>query len=94
MTVYVDELHVWPNAKHRCFKSGSSHLTADTIEELHAFAKRIGLRRTWFQNHRVLPHYDLTPARREAALNAGARLKRMRDQLRDLRSVDEEEEGR
>lgn len=42
------------------------------LEELHAFAARIGLKRAWFQRHRLAPHYDLTVRRREAAVRAGA----------------------
>ena len=42
------------------------------IEELHQFAERIGMKRAWFQPHRVAPHYDLTPRRRAQALLAGA----------------------
>lgn len=72
MSVYVDELVVWYHAKHRCFKEGSCHLTADSEEELHAFAKKIGLRREWFQARSTAPHYDLSPGRRKAALLAGA----------------------
>lgn len=49
----------------------SCHMTADTLDELHAFAKRIGLRREWFQDKR-LPHYDLTASRRAVAVNLGA----------------------
>ncbi len=47
------------------------HLFADDAdcEELHAFARRIGLRREWFQGN----HYDLTPGRRAAAVRAGAK---------------------
>lgn len=71
MTVRVDELRKWPT-KIRCFKPGSAHLTADTLEELHKLAARIGLRREWFQDHRVHPHYDLTASKRELALAAGA----------------------
>ena len=71
MTVYVDELRVWPT-KIGCFKGGSAHLTADTLEELHAFAARIGLKRAWFQDKGLVPHYDLAPSRHEAALAAGA----------------------
>lgn len=70
MTVYVDEVQRWPT-KLRCFQAGSAHLTADTLEELHELASRIGLRRAWFQNVRV-PHYDITPKKRAAALAAGA----------------------
>lgn len=38
------------------------HLAADTLDELHAFARRLGLRREWFQDGRH-PHYDLTTKR-------------------------------
>lgn len=82
MSVRVDELRVWPHAKHRCFKAGSAHLTADTLEELHAFAAGLGLRADWFQDHRILPHYDLSPARHAAAIAAGAVVVPMREQLR------------
>jgi hypothetical protein len=47
-------------------------MIADTPEELHAFAKEIGLRREWFQPHSVLDHYDLTARRRKLAVEHGA----------------------
>jgi Protein of unknown function (DUF4031) len=56
-------------------------MTADTLEELHTLAAKIGMKRRWFQNGRV-PHYDLTPARREAALAAGAVFVSAREQAR------------
>ncbi len=46
---------------------------SDTPDELHAFAKKIGLRREWFQNDERLPHYDLTKSRRMRAVLLGAR---------------------
>lgn len=70
MTVRVDELRKWPT-KIRCFKPGSCHLTADTLEELHAFAARLGMKREWFQP-KSTPHYDLTASKRERALELGA----------------------
>lgn len=37
------------------------HLVADTLEELHDFAKQIGLKRNYFEGVRKgHPHYDLT----------------------------------
>lgn len=69
--MYVDRIQQWPTAL-RCFKAGSCHMWADTPDELHAMAARIGLRRGWYQEHPRLPHYDLTPARRVKAIKAGA----------------------
>lgn len=71
--IMVDELQVWPGKKPRCFNAGSCHLTTDgTLDELHAFAAKIGLKREWFQPHQRHPHYDLTASKREKALAAGA----------------------
>lgn len=52
------------------------HLIADTVEELHAFAQSIGLKRCWFENHRK-PHYDFpkTLNHRQLAIQNGAILK-------------------
>ncbi len=72
MSVYVDELIRWPGPKPRCFVRGSCHLTADTLDELHAFAAKLGMKPAWFQDHRLAPHYDLTPQRRARAVELGA----------------------
>lgn len=75
MSVYIDHLQPCPR---RAGFTGwrwnqSCHLFADSLEELHAFARRIGLRRSWFQTSRGgLPHYDLNPGRRAVALRHGA----------------------
>jgi hypothetical protein len=55
--------------------TGGGHLQADTLEELHAFAAELGLRREWFQSKPGRPendHYDLTRAGRERAIARGA----------------------
>ena len=55
--------------------SGGGHLQADTVEELHAFAERLGLRREWFQCKPGRPendHYDIGRRGRERALELGA----------------------
>jgi hypothetical protein len=55
--------------------SGGGHLQADTADELHAFAQRLGLRRAWFQSKPGRPendHYDLTQGGRALALELGA----------------------
>jgi hypothetical protein len=51
------------------------HLVADTLLELHEFAKKLGLKRSWFA-HRGRSkhlHYDLTtPNAKRRAARAGA----------------------
>lgn len=70
MSVYIDKLFICkPNKKWPW--NLACHLTADTIKELHKFAKSIGLRRSWYQP-KSKPHYDLTPGKRIRALKAGA----------------------
>lgn len=76
MTVYVDGAFIPWRGGRWC------HLTADTEAELHAFARRLGLRRSWFQTckHRCGPvgapcvhwHYDVNDNKRAAALALGA----------------------
>lgn len=80
--VYVDELRIWSTKGPRCFRGGSCHLTADAVEELHAFADLLGLRRAWFQNHLLHPHYDLTRSKRTAALALGASFVPAKEQAR------------
>jgi hypothetical protein len=87
--IMVDELIGYGQAPkagaERYFGNGkqSCHLTTDgDLEELHAFAERIGLRRSWFQQHKVMPHYDLTPNKRAQALRAGAVFVPAMDQAR------------
>lgn len=80
MSVYVDQLRryddeqIAPGA--RRYGPWWSHLTADSDDELHQFAKRMGMRPTWaqdmahpLQEHR---HYDLTAAKHSLALQLGA----------------------
>lgn len=74
MVVYVDPIvPCAPNEKWKWNKS--CHLTADTVEELHKFASRLGLKRAYFQGHDKNPrhwHYDLTESMREKAVLFGA----------------------
>lgn len=49
-----------------------AHLIASDLEELHALATAIGLRRAWFQDRRRFPHYDVDTEYRLRALAAGA----------------------
>lgn len=66
MTVYVDNAVIpWRGVLW-------AHLLATDLDELHALAAAIGLRRAWFQDGGRWPHYDVTSSKRESAIAAGA----------------------
>jgi hypothetical protein len=49
------------------------HMVSDeSVEELHAFASEIDLRRRWFQDG-TRPHDDLRPSKRRLAVAKGAK---------------------
>src|SRR5437763_7540038 len=53
---------------------GGGHMQADSLDELHAMADRLGLIRAWLQTKPGRPwrdHYDLTAAKREKAIELG-----------------------
>lgn len=65
IAAYVDSEEILWRGKLWC------HLVADSLDELHAFAAKLGLRRTWFQSSGY-PHYDVTVPMRARALKLGA----------------------
>lgn len=68
MAVYVDQpIFVWRGRKW-------CHMWADDVRELHDFATRIGLSRSWFQKppKASWEHYDVTESKRAVALAMGA----------------------
>jgi hypothetical protein len=65
MTVYVDA------PRHKLGRMLMCHMAADTLTELHAMAKQLGVRR-WFQDKPGRPHYDVCKAYRARAIAAGA----------------------
>ncbi len=67
MAVYVDDAQISWRGRAWC------HLVADSLDELHAFAEELGLKRAWFQDRASYPHYDVTMAVRLRALRLGAR---------------------
>ena len=73
MAVCVDPL--MPCVPNRNWRwNRSCHLTADDVEELHTFARQLGLKRAWFQPRppASIPHYDLTAGMRARAIALGA----------------------
>ena len=65
MPVYVD------SERNEFRRMVMCHMIADTLDELHAMADRIGMRREWFQPYSH-PHYDLSLTKRAEAVKAGA----------------------
>ena len=77
MAVYVGDARIPAQAGR--IRARWSHLYAGSQDELHAFAQRIGLKRAWFQPGKPIGgkpsrlwHYDVTEAKRQAAIQAGA----------------------
>ena len=68
MTVYVDDV------RHRFGRMIMCHLWADSLDELHAFAGRLGLKRGWFQQppNASWCHYDISLGKKRQALAMGA----------------------
>lgn len=68
MTVYVDDMRAPLGRMVMC------HMIADTTGELLAMADRIGLNRLWLQKAGTPhEHFDISLAKRRAAVAAGAR---------------------
>lgn len=75
MSVYVDDAFCSDDPDGWGKWTGGGHLQADTLEELHDFARRLGLQRSWFQSKSDRPdhdHYDLTKNKRRQAIELGA----------------------
>jgi len=72
MTVYVDDMRV--PAKVGKIRARWSHLYSDDDDaELHAFATRLGMKRSWFQDGGTpTSHYDVTDTMRAKAIELGA----------------------
>lgn len=67
MSVYVDSMRAQYGRLVMC------HMIADTLEELHAMADAIGVKRQWFQHkNKRLPHYDICMSKRALAVKLGA----------------------
>ncbi len=90
MTVYVDDAAIRASVPYagRVIVSRWYHLIADDKDELHAFARQLGLARSWFQDpmkktRGITPsptslgaqhwHYDVTEGMRKKAIQMGAK---------------------
>lgn len=67
MTVYVDDAFIPYGRMLMC------HMIADTEEELHSMAEKIGIQRRWYQSKSSIPHYDVSKAKRILAIALGAK---------------------
>lgn len=65
MSVYVDDVFIPFGRMKMC------HMIADTEDELHDMAARIGMKRKWFQDGSH-PHYDVSKTKRVEAIRHGA----------------------
>jgi succinylglutamate desuccinylase len=68
MTVYVDDV------RHSFGRMTMCHMWADSEDELHAMADRIGIQRKWFQQppKASWKHYDISLGKKALALELGA----------------------
>tara|TARA_B100000073_G_scaffold346659_1_gene358647 strand:+ start:3563 stop:3832 length:270 start_codon:yes stop_codon:yes gene_type:complete len=66
MAVYIDKANIKYKRMIMC------HMIADSYEELHYMAKKIGMKSAWFQNNASFPHYDVCLMRKKKALEYGA----------------------
>lgn len=78
MTILIDEARWWFRDQRWC------HLVSDTsLDELHAFADRVGIPRRGFQGD----HYDVPERYRAEMVAAGAHEVESRELVRRLRSA-------
>lgn len=72
MAIYVDDMHTTAMGQYRRMRM--SHMIADTDEELHAMAEKIGVARRWWQSPEKTSgsHYDIALTKRTLAVQAGA----------------------
>lgn len=66
MSVYVDA------PIHQYGRMTMCHMLADTTDELHSMADKIGIARKWYQAQASTPHYDICKAKRALAVQLGA----------------------
>ena len=84
MTIYIDETQYDIGLKGLY---GWFHIITDgELEELHEFANKLGLKKSWFQNKPKRPHYDAHKTKRDKAIDLGAKEITTMEQIIILRS--------
>ena len=82
MAILIDSFQNGARGPIRYWHQRCGHLVSDsTLDELHEFARLLGLRREWFQR-RSIPHYDLTGEYYRLAIERGALLVSSREIVR------------
>lgn len=65
------------------------HMVADSIDELHSMADKIGVSRRHFQDKKGKPHYDVCRSKRNLAICYGAQVVTSKDIIRILKEQTE-----
>lgn len=60
--------------------------TDETDDELHEFAEKLGLKRSWFQEKKRFHHYDLVRSKRELAIKNGAKELSLKEWFKKLQN--------
>ena len=71
MTVYVDKPVFTTGAKKP--RQTYAHMVASTLDELHEFAQKIGVKPHFFHKTPMMPHYDINAKQQAEAVQAGAK---------------------
>lgn len=79
--IYVDQ-PIYARAGVKNPRVTYAHMVADTIQELHAFAKQIGIKPHFFHRSPAAHHYDINATQQYKAINAGAQLVTSREILK------------
>jgi hypothetical protein len=82
MAILIDSFMNGDRGPLRFRRRRCGHLVSDSsLDELHEFAQALGVARRWFQL-KSIPHYDLTGAEFDLALERGATLVSSREIVR------------
>ncbi len=82
MSTYIDDFNAPYGRMRMC------HMMADTLEELHAMADKIGVSRRWVQLEGRFPHYDICLSKKKLAIAHGAIEISARDMVKMFPPID------